>query len=399
MPTPQTIAPETIEPARPDRPRGAHRIDAIDRARGLAVLLMVATHATDAFLSDAFKGGDPWYAVDILFGFVAPAFAFLSGVTLWAAGARHPEEAGPPREFPVRTLRRFGLLLLLGYWLQIPVLSLRQLVYDQRPEQIARTFDSNILQVIALSGMALLALSFLMRRRDHARAVAAIIACGIFVATPYVWADGWFTSLPVAIRAYFSPTPPATFGLFPFAGYVFAGFAASAWLIRSLQDAGMRVRIVAVGILLLIAGPTLTPLLADMPPHANFWGSSTQHALFRLGGLLLPPAFVSIGARARRSDGRHPLIFLGRRSLGVYIVHLVIIYGSPLTMGMRYWFGGALNGRLSPPGVFALAVLVLAVTATGLYAWEQLRAHRPAATRLVALAWWLTFAAFFLLNP
>lgn len=388
--------------------------------RGLAVILMVIAHTTDAFLDPTFKNGDLWYGVDLLFGYVAPAFLFLSGVVLHTAleGGSERRRDRRMRRLIVRLLQ----LLLLGYWLQIPVLSLRRLLENPSPDLLARLFDANILQIIALSGLLALLL-YRITGADHITGVYCItkadritgtdrrtaidtagfrwatllLALAITAATPWIWSStSVAASLPLPLRAYFSPQPVATFPFFPYAAYYLFGLLAAKGLMRSSGPVSRAAIIGGVGVLLLVSGLLLDSLLHGIPPHNDFWGSSGQHVIFRLGGVAI---IIAVGLFVDMMRGRpHEILcYIGRTSLAIYVVHLVLIYGSPMTMGMRYWFGGVLGGAFTPLGTIALSAAIVLLAVVAIRAWSYLRRERPKVALWTKRLAWGTFWGFFLL--
>ena len=371
----------------------AARVAAIDLYRGIALLLMIAAHVCDAFLDDRWRHGWTWYAFDITVGFVAPAFLFLSGLSL-ALSLRRKERSS--RE----VLARLGTVLALAYWLQIPVLSLRQLIWERRPDELARLFDANILHVIAIGGAIVLALDRTLRSRAHARAVAATLAAAVVIATPYLWSSSLAGSLWLPLRALASAQPPATFPLTPYLAYLLLGYA-SLSLVPINREKGSSRRtatIAAAGATLVVAAWALELLVGATPPHSRFWYGSIQHTLLRLGGVAIGLA-LCVHATRRKAERPSTVARMGRRSLAVYVLHLVAIYGSPMTMGARYWSDGALNRALDPPAVLALFLVIAAATAAAALAWPRLRRRQPIVAMLLFWGWWGAFAALFLLTP
>ncbi len=374
--------------------RHRRRLGSIDLARGVAVVLMVGAHATDAFLGDSWKQNDLWYAINILFGFVAPAFIFLSGLALWHAltgRSGNDEHRG-------RIATRYLTILLLGYWLQLPVLSLRQLIFNQRPDELARLFDANILQLIAVAGLIALGLAMALRSPDRARIASLLLGITAILLTPSISAGTLYLGLPLAIRPYVAPSPPATFPLLPYLAYFMVGFSLSPHLTGAAQSLRKRTIVLLFGALLLGLGLALDPLLAPFPPYNDFWGPSIQHVFFRLGGIIVLFA-CSLHAMALWPYGSGLLAYLGRNSLAIYVLHLMLIYGSPMTMGMRYWFGGALDGRLHPVATLATTVAVLALCTAAISLWRWLRTEHPRIALWLKRLWWGLFWGLFLLQP
>lgn len=396
------------------------RLRSIDLARGIAVVLMIVTHATDAFLSDAWKNNEIWYKTNILFGFVAPAFVFLSGLTLWPALLRRAEQ----HKGHGAIARRYLIILLLGYWLQTPVLSLRQLIYNQRPHELARMFDANVLQVIAISGLLLLGIFALLRSAAWTRITALLLGIAAVIIAPFLWRADLHGSLPLIIRYYLAPQPSATFPLIPYFAYFAFGFAASQLLINAGRKPASSAVAMCAGTLLMVMAFVCDPLLSGIPPHNEFWGPGAQQVMFRLGGVVLLAAgtflaaawFPGIGGSATNREVRNRevrndadvvgsslrpewLILLGRRSLAVYMLHLMLIYGSPMSMGMRYWYNGIFNRTLDPITTLVLATVLLLLCYWGLHAWDLLRERSAVTARWLAWLWWAVFWGFFLLTP
>ncbi len=372
--------------------RPAPRVPAIDLARGVAVLLMIASHATDAFLAGQWKTSDLWHGIDLLFGYVAPGFAFLAGMALWQGLGGHRQTDGETeRRYAWRYLR----ILLLGYWLQIPILSLRQLLWVQRPDELARMFDANILQVIAIAGMLVLGAARIMGSAERARLPLLLLAVAGIIATPYLWRSDLSILLPLPLRAYLSPHPPSTFPLLPYGAYLLLGFVMARPLAEPGRRRGARMVMPLLGCACMAAGLVLDIPLASHPPHDDFWGSSAQHVLFRLGGIILGVSLCLTLARR----GRGWLRTMGRSSLAIYLLHLMLIYGSPMTMGARYWNGGALDRSLGPLATVLAIVLVALLCYHAVRGWDVLRHRRPAMALWGKRLWWGTFWALFLLIP
>lgn len=397
----------------------ARRLRSIDTARGIAVVLMVATHAAHAFLADSWKQNELWYNVNILFGFVAPVFVFLSGVTLWPALSRRmshhsrnddlPETPSPTEPQSSREqrrshgtigvlARRYLMVLLLGYWLQTPVLSLRQLLYNQRPEELARMFDSNVLQVIGITGLLLLGITAAFRSLVITRVVALVAAITVVITTGWLWSGDLYLSLPLPLRMYFAPQPPATIPLFPYLAYFAFGFFLSPLLIRAGEHRRSRLMVLLAGMLVMASGFALVPLLAPFPPYGDFWGPGIPHILFRLGGALTLMALSLISAEYLPSRGGW-LLWLGRNSLAVYVLHLMLIYGSPMNKGMRYWFDGPFDATFGPLATILAIALILLFCSLMIHLWSRLRKRRPVTAAWMKYFWWGLFWALFLLNP
>ena len=357
-------------------PRAA-RLRSIDLLRGVAVLLMVAAHVSDAFLADAWKDNPAYSALNITFGFVAPGFLLLSGITL---GLSLQMSRRPPT-------RRLLWILALAYWLQIPLLSLRQLVWNRRPDDLARLLDTNILHVVAVGGLLLVGLAALAGR-ERARWIALALAIVVIAATPVLWSSVSQWSLPLPVRSYLAPQPLATFSLFPYLAYSLIGFAVA----RDLAALPRR----STWIVLVLAVTVSIVSIATAEP--GFWHGSIAHTLFRLAGIVGALAVALLAGR--RLPARTTLLErIGAHSLAIYVLHLVLVYGSPVTMGARYWLDGRFARSLDPLETLVAYVAVAVVTCAAALGWSRLRLRAPRAATWLWWGFWSVFAALFLLTP
>jgi fumarate reductase subunit D len=90
-----------------------------------------------------------------------------------------------------------------------------------------------------------------------------------------------------------------------------------------------------------------------------------------------------------------PVVALGRASLMVYTVHLVLVYGSAANEGLMQVIGKTLP-YYAAAGV-GIVVLVAMVLLT--YLWEYLRTHHAWHSRFVQAGFAGTIAYYFFTNP
>ena len=96
----------------------SRRLGYIDWARGLAVYLMIQTHAYSSWLSPEAKQTRFWHRVELIGGYPAPLFLFLAGMGLAlmaeALGGRGRGPAAIAREGVRRGLQVFGYAVLFS---------------------------------------------------------------------------------------------------------------------------------------------------------------------------------------------------------------------------------------------------------------------------------------------
>jgi hypothetical protein len=323
-------------------------------------LVMVQGHLFEALLTPEARGQFLYQLQVVAHGSTAPGFLFASGFV-----------AGLPRA-PLslaaawRRARRLLFVWGVGYALVLPYLSLWKTLAAAAPAERARLLACDALHVIALSQLLALGLQLAFRRRWTR--VAGGLALLVIAATPAVWSSGIARGWPLALAAYLDPGTGSRFPVFPFAAFVLAGTLAGALL--GHRDAAARRRLGAGwGAGVFAAGAALGLALAGSVP---FWGPSPAYAAMRLGSLLL--LLVGVEAVARRAGhALAPLALLGRETLLVYVLHLVLLFGGVFAPGPL----AGLSGRLG----FAAASLLLLGLLPLLYgaalAWRRLKERAP----------------------
>ena len=300
----------------------------IDWARGIAVLLMIEAHTTDAWTLPADKTSVAYSAAVILGGFAAPLFLWLAGLGVALGASRIAERTGN-RGQAVEAMCRRGLeIFVLAFLFRL------QAFVVSPPSTPLKLFRVDILNVM---GPAMVAAALLWAAGTSTRArVAAygIAATAFAMATPIVRSTHAIDWLPIWVQWYLRPAGEfTTFTLLPWAGFVFAGGAAGTLLagVRSESvERRLHTALTVVGITL-IAGGFLAAALPSIYRSSSFWTSSPTWFAIRTGILMLAFSLcfaVEQGShditKARNPNGllrvfvfswQQPLAKMGRASL------------------------------------------------------------------------------------
>lgn len=336
-----------------------HRLLHIDWHRGLAVLLMIQTHAIDAWLAPSDRGSWLYGKSQLLGGFPAPAFLFLAGLSSCLAWGKVDRLDLPLGRRMWKAVRRglevFGLALLFrlqefGQWLGGA---------DWRG-----LLKVDILNTIGVSLMVVGLVQALIPSRLRLSAFSTL-ALGVAYLSPLVWASPSLASWPWPLRHYLTGIPACGwFPLFPWLGFSLAGAAAGsviAWH-RSRQNPRHHYLYLALGLaaaLLIFAGR----LSAQHLPHPRgwlFWHNSGEYLLIRVGIQLLSLAVAYLICLPLKREGWSVIRLLGRHSLPVYWVHLSLVYGiwlQPLKERLGPWT--ALAGVAILTGLMVLLALAI----------------------------------------
>jgi uncharacterized membrane protein len=304
----------------------------LDAIRGLAVLGMIVTHTINTLLASEWKTGEMFGRSVYVSGLVAPTFLWIAGYAHGLGSIRR--ESRGDRGWPARTLRRLLLVLGLGYLIHLPL--------PGTGTTWRLFFGVDVLQCLAVTLLAVIALEkWLPRRSGIALALLAAVMVG-WGALPAERAGLGTGFWP--LEAWFDQSGLSLFPLVPWAGFVVAGVLMARWRVP------------------LWGWPVLGLLLLALPSPPFISKSHPTFFLERLGWLLLAASVCRCAAQSVPVP--RWLLWTGRESLVLYVVHLSLLYFVPTAR----WIGPVLD-----PWLTGLAALVLTVCSMGL-AWVWRRA-------------------------
>ncbi|HSW55514.1 MAG TPA: heparan-alpha-glucosaminide N-acetyltransferase domain-containing protein [Ignavibacteriaceae bacterium] len=337
-----------------------HRVIFIDLMRAIAVLQMVQGHTVDVLLSPEFRTAEfpiynIWY---FLRGMTAPIFMFTAGTTftyLFKSVKKPFEE-----NYRVKKgIRRALLLLFIGYILRYPSWTIVD--FSEVTAKAWQTFFIvDVLQLIGFSLLLVLLILFVTEKLKLNYTVTFIASAAlIFLASPFMENINWNSYLPAPIAAYFYSGSGSLFPIFPWAGYVVSGAVLGSFLAQN----PMVFKSSRFSILLAIFGATfiLTSMLSEIVLQKSqivFSNPQTSPItiFFRMGFVLLLTTVVSyISLRVERIP--QLIILVGRNTLLIYVVHLIILYGSIWTPGLNLLWGESFSGWQS--FIAALIMIIL----------------------------------------
>ena len=317
------------------------RLIFLDLLRALAVLMMVQGHTVDVLLANAYRQDSSYFYHLWLYvrGMTAPIFLVTTGtVFVYLLRSTGQPLSGNPRWR--KGVRRALLLFLLGYLLHFPIGSPREALLLP-PERWVGFWAVDVLQLIG-SGLLLLLLGAWIAERARLREEVVYGAAALFfffavIVTEYV---GWSRWLPPGLAAYLSSRTGSLFPLFPWAGYIMAGGLLARYLGRNFPSITSLAEARRLGVRLALLGGTMVSLFFVTRRikefgvgSEEFWFVNPDLFLLRLGSVLvLISALVLVSVWVRTVPPL--LLIIGRRTLLIYVVHLVMLYGSAWSPGL-----------------------------------------------------------------
>jgi len=366
----------------------------IDLYRSAVILLMLEGHVFRAFLPTNVQRAPFFQLHEFFHGLSAPAFLFGAGLTFVISTRRRWEEYhhwDPPL---ARRVKRLLLVILLGLGLHLPFYSIRKIIVDGATTDYLQLFQFDVLHCIGLGLLSLHALIFFFKKESRFYAlVFSTIITTCFV-TPIVWDMDFLKYLPASFAQMFNGNHGSPFPLFPYVGFLYAGVIVSwEYLIAAecKREKSFMRWLAIIGMVLIICGYLFDVIPVHVYPMYNYWFTSPNYFLIRIGSLMVVTAAFWYFAQHIKQP-KKVFTVLGIESLFVYVLHLIILYGSAVnpTDNLQVIFGNNLS-LLEATGVFFGMFILMIVAAS---VWNYLKVKHFNLYRIIQLTGGAVFLYF-----
>ncbi len=358
---------------------------------------MIETHAVNAFLNDAFTEGIFYGALKISNGFVAVTFIFCAGAGFRLALESKLQEYISFGKPLWKYISRLLFILGIGYSLQTPIFSLSYL-QNSTPAEWMRFLDSNVLQLIVVSSFLALIGLLLTQSLQKMIFYAWLMMASVFWLTPIIWSISSETLLqiPDFLRMYVSTQPPASFPLFPWAGYYFAGYIATHYFVGA-EDRNRTSNVylfLSIGLILIVYGVSRTNW-TYYSPELNWWLVSPMHMIFRVAGAIFLFALLYKVQDRLTGPISRALMLNGRESLVVYVGQGIILYGA----GMQAIIRSIFPEFIMPWHILVLTISVILIMTAYAFAWNSYKKKMPVHAKWTLYLSMIIYVLIFLLTP
>jgi len=386
----------------PVRPQ-SKRVEFIDLLRGWAVIVMIETHVVNATLMQSLLDSGPFQCFKFLNGLVAPSFLFASGLAYAITTRRKRNDYlsfGPPL---FKQVGRLLLILGIGYCLHLPVFSYSKLAEGITDQQWFSFLQVDILQCIAVSLLLLQILLFLLRTERRLYAATASLTVAIIFATPIVWGIDFPNVLPAPVAAYMNGLHYSLFPLFPWSAFLFAGALTGYIYLRGRDaDQGSTVNETAVMKRMLWTAPAIIlfsfaiePFAAMLYPTYDYWRFSPSFVLLRMGIVLMLCVGMFFYERMRGVSTGSIVALIGRESLLVYVVHLLLIYGDFGSFNFKNKVGNSFGYLEAGTTTLVLLLLMYGLAVV----WSRIKRGSPRVKLAINISALVVFLGVFFFGP
>lgn len=301
---------------------------------------MVEGHSLDVFLADKFRtDSSDFYSIWNFFrGFTAPIFLFTTG----AVFIYFIEQSKNKNERIKKGISRGFILILIGYLLKFPTHKVF-LFEDVVLSQWKTFFAVDALQIIGI-GLIFLAIVASLNGSGRRRIVLAGFSILILGLSPFVYSIDWNSHFNVFFSAYFSKKIGSHFQLFPWLFYLFSGGLFGSWIYQKRKTFG-RVEFIWLFIIaiLMIVLSYLIPKFAATFETANYFYSDNLFLVFERSGVVLLLSLGIIYLSNFIQKMPDALGMITKKSLQIYVFHLILLYGCAWFPGVNKYIGRSFN--------------------------------------------------------
>ncbi len=314
--------------------------------RAFAVVMMIQGHTIQSLLDVSYQNSDSYIYHTWLFlrAFTAPLFIFVSGfVFTFLLFQSEFNIKKNPRI--IKGIWRGVSLILIGYLLRYPtikVLNLASISY----QQWLTFFTVDALHLIGI-GLLLIILSSFISSKIKLNAIISfsILTIVLFITSPFINSIVWNSSANIFFTSYITFQFGSQFPLFPYLIFISLG-AIFGSLLSQKKDYLSGAKNLFVTILAGVFVITVSYLVT----------TEYSNTLLRIGVVIVLLSIFGFISKNIKSLPRVIESF-ARNSLWLYIIHLVIIYGSPISIGLFQIVGKTLSAEISI--IIALIMLIL----------------------------------------
>tara|TARA_B100000767_G_C19777321_1_gene543433 strand:- start:4514 stop:5590 length:1077 start_codon:yes stop_codon:yes gene_type:complete len=327
------------------------RLYFLDALRAFAILMMLQGHFISGILAPEFKLEESLF-YDFWFycrGFTAPVFFLVTGWVVMFLLLRNKVQ-GFKNPRIKKGIRRGLELIIWGYVLR---LNLPLLLNG---ELNASFFKPDVLQIIGLGLIFVVGIYTLLSFLKKGLLFVFLgFGCLVFVCEP-IYANKTFYTLPYFLSAYLTKVNGGVFYLFPWIGYVSMGASIAITFGSKTKKLILKsIGFTVSGILLIFKSSALFIWIYNQTDLYLFRQVAYNNFLFiRLGDVfVLLGVFIIMNCLFKRSFW----VWMGQKTLSIYIIHYFIFYGSLSGIGIYKYF--KYSGSLVQSSVGALFFVII----------------------------------------
>jgi len=323
------------------------RIDALDLYRFIAIVLMIQGHSIFAFAVpeyiDANKAG--WDIWTFIRGLTAPIFMMISGAVNVFATKRLPDGTIDNKKI-LKRIRTAVILLFVAYVMSFPAASLRHL--DTFTDEFWTIFyQTNILHITAICLLILQVFYKIAKNDKELLTYTLMFSFFALLISWFIQKYDWYAILPEILAPYLSYERGSIYTMFPVSSYFFFGVSAGIYLRntpKNLLFEAIFSKGLKLGIALIIIGVPAFNIINGVETNYR------QISLINPGGIVMRigivitafPLIILLNEKIKKFSWLY--LTLSKKSFFLFVIHILIIYGSAVFRGLNYVWNQNLTG-------------------------------------------------------
>jgi len=317
------------------------RLFGLDVARLIAMLMMVQGHTVYELLKGGVIASGDWYWTlwSFVRGFTAPVFLMVSGAVHIFANKRD-ENGNLPNKTVRKRIKTYLILFAVGYLMQFPANTIYDLPFISTRLWYS-FFQVNVLQMFAASLIFLTVLFKVTKSNQQLGKIAFIIGNIFIFASHFSLQVNWFEYLPIPFAQFFSMEHRSIFPLLPFTGYLLIGVFLGN-LLQNVPSENRNSYIIKNFILIGIPYIILGYLIDYGYSRGDLQIIGTAKLSMGISVYRVGVAMLMIAGAAFLSKFllrfQPQISMFSQKALFIYVIHLLLIYGSPISPGLRHFF-------------------------------------------------------------
>ncbi|MGB2385880.1 MAG: heparan-alpha-glucosaminide N-acetyltransferase domain-containing protein [Flavobacteriaceae bacterium] len=329
-----------------------NRLYFIDAVRAFAILMMLQGHFIDTLLAVDFRDTSnlAFQIWQYFRGITAPVFFTISGL-IFTYLLMKANKNGTSNERIKKGIVRGLMLIGIGYALRVPIFR-----------WFSGSFDTyflviDVLQCIGLSLILIVFFYKFVQQKVLVFSVLMFCLGGVIFITEPLYRTYTAENIPLFFANYLTKSNGSIFTIFPWFGYMAYGAFIATLFYSYINSPKFKSTIIFVFLtlgLLLVNGSTWMfqkiylwtdiQLISDV---ANF-----NYLFIRLGNVLVIFGIFYVFERFLKQT---LILKIGQKTLSIYVIHFIVLFGSFTGSGLNRIFGKNLN----PTEVIVGALLFL----------------------------------------
>jgi uncharacterized membrane protein len=340
-----------------------NRLFFIDAVRAFAIIMMLQGHFIDTLLAPEYRNMNSFaFKLWSYFrGITAPTFFTISGIVFTYLLMKSKKKGLAPERIR-KGLMRGLLLMAIGYGLRTPIL-----------EWLTGTFSSSFLAVdvlhcIGLSIIITVGIYYLTFKKSLIFSILMLlIGISIFTMEPW-YRELDTTGIPIIFANYLTKSNGSVFTILPWMGYMAIGAFIASLFYRFVGREKFKPVLVSgfmvVGTVLIYNSSYLFMKLYYTTDVLLFKQVAYYNYLFtRLGNVLILLGLFY----ALEKFLKNQMIFkIGQKTLSIYVIHFVLIYGSLTGLGLSPFIGRSLDPYQAAAGAVIFIIIVCFISLYGI---------------------------------